>query len=1051
MAKPPVSIGRYEVVRPIGHGGMGSLYLVWDPKLERQIAIKLLKEDDDDLRERFAREARSAARLRHPHIVTIYDVGDHDGQPFIAMEFVQGETLSEIISSRRPLTLTRKVELVEAICDGLGFAHKAGIVHRDIKPANIMVDNEGALKILDFGIARAMESAGMTQAGMLIGTLNYMSPEQVGGSNVDHRSDIFAVGAVFYELVSYRQAFPGSVLGGVLNKILHEQPEPLTELVRGVHPEVVRVITRAVEKKPEDRYQDLAAMRKELLVLRLHLEQNESMTEIIESPAAGRAEPRHTPKPTPTPGRRGVEREELARRRAGQIQSHLERARQAIASGDFEASVAACEQALLLDPDNAESVDLLDQARTGLEQRQAKAWLSSAQEDLARGALTSARGLVERAAALDPSAAVESGLESEVEKAFDERHRAREREAAVATALEQAQARFDAGAFDEALTVVLQALELDAEHVDAAALRGRIERAQARAERITTGIERARDEARREEFTAALSRLRGVRQADGPAPEIDAVIREIDGQREDAERVRREREEARRREDAERIRREREEAKRREDAERARREREEARRREDSERARREREDARRREADAAREAAATVLRPREVAGPAAPSPDSPTMLSPRAVPAPTVAVPRDTPAQSAARAPAVSPAPADVTVGLDRDLQWTPPPAARPAERATPAAIAAPATTPPRALYLGAAAAAAVIALGAIGYFAFGSGDDTEPPPAATQTQTQGPAPEQPSTPAAVPPPAPPPVAPVATAQTPARPPAPGPAAPARGDDLAVIRRLAKDQFDRGDHAAALVTAMDGWRQNSNDNGLKMLFRDMTDAARTAARTARASADAVGTQATSSPRYGDARTEVDRAEAGIGSGVPPDGPIKRLRNAADLFSRAAEDGRKAAATPAPAPTPPPVAPPVSTNPPPASTTTNPVVPPPPPPPGPPTPEQEKDAVRLVVREYARWFQAKNADQVARIYRTDLAALRKNYDNVNTQALHLPSSFDVVLDGAKATAQVNARLEVDVKVGGRQSLSVSRLDLQKLDGRWIIVNIGIGR
>ena len=124
---------------------MGSLYLVWDPKLERQIAIKLLKEDDDDLRERFAREARSAARLRHPHIVTIYDVGDHDGQPFIAMEFVQGETLSEIISSRRPLTLTRKVELVEAICDGLGFAHKAGIVHRDIKPANIMVDNEGAL------------------------------------------------------------------------------------------------------------------------------------------------------------------------------------------------------------------------------------------------------------------------------------------------------------------------------------------------------------------------------------------------------------------------------------------------------------------------------------------------------------------------------------------------------------------------------------------------------------------------------------------------------------------------------------------------------------------------------------------------------------------------------------------------------------------------------------------------------------------------------------------------------------------------------------------
>jgi serine/threonine protein kinase len=137
----------------------------------------------------------------------IYDVGDHEGQPFIAMEFIQGQTLSEVIRQRMTLPTIRKLELMSELCDGLGFAHKAGVIHRDIKPANVMVDHEGLLKILDFGIARVAESTGMTQAGMLIASLNYMSPEQVTGQPVDSRSDIFAVGAV-YELLAYRQAFP---------------------------------------------------------------------------------------------------------------------------------------------------------------------------------------------------------------------------------------------------------------------------------------------------------------------------------------------------------------------------------------------------------------------------------------------------------------------------------------------------------------------------------------------------------------------------------------------------------------------------------------------------------------------------------------------------------------------------------------------------------------------------------------------------------------------------------------------------------------------------
>jgi tetratricopeptide (TPR) repeat protein/predicted Ser/Thr protein kinase len=478
MANPPVSIGRYQVVRPIGQGGMGSLYLVWDPKLERQIAIKLLKDDDDELRERFSREARAAARLRHPHIVTIFDVGDHDGQPFIAMEFVQGETLGDVIRQRQPLPVSRKLELIEELCDGLGFAHKAGIVHRDIKPANIMVDLEGSLKILDFGIARAAESVGMTQAGMLIGTLNYMSPEQVSGLTVDQRSDIFAVGSVCYELLAYRQAFPGSLLGGILNKILNEPPDPLSELVRGINPEIVRIVERAIAKDPKDRYQDLASMRKDLQMLRFRMQTGDLPTQVHETPLAGAAHavsqtPAATPaKPTPTP-RRTADREELARRKAGQIQASLDEANAAMAAEEFDAAIAACEQILMLDSDNARALELLDRARAAQDDRQIREWLATAQHELDRGALTSARGFVSRAEAINPSAPGVRALHERLEQALVRRVQAQERADTIARLVAQGQASFEAGAFEEAERNAEEALALDPDDAEARGLKSR--------------------------------------------------------------------------------------------------------------------------------------------------------------------------------------------------------------------------------------------------------------------------------------------------------------------------------------------------------------------------------------------------------------------------------------------------------------------------------------------------------------------------------------------------------------------------------------------------
>jgi len=243
---------------------MGTLYLGWDPKLERLIAIKTLTHDDHEFRERFSREARAAARLRHAHIITIYDVGEWDGHPYIAMEYCQGKNLEAVLRNPSALSIERKIALLEQLCDGLAFAHRAGIVHRDIKPANLMVNSEGQLKILDFGIARFTQSDGLTQAGAVIGTLNYMSPEQIQGQPVDHRSDIFSVGLVAYELLSGRQAFPGQLATGLVHRLLHEEPPSLARSLPSPLGDLAEIVARAMAKDPRDRYQALDDMRREL-------------------------------------------------------------------------------------------------------------------------------------------------------------------------------------------------------------------------------------------------------------------------------------------------------------------------------------------------------------------------------------------------------------------------------------------------------------------------------------------------------------------------------------------------------------------------------------------------------------------------------------------------------------------------------------------------------------------------------------------------------------------------------------------------------------------
>ncbi len=259
-------ISHYQIVEKIGAGGMGEVYLAEDTKLNRKVALKFLPANmaqDSDLRSRFTREAQATAKLNHPNIVTIYDVSEHLGRPFFAMELVEGQSLSEL-SKSSDLGVDRIIELAIQICDGLNAAHEKDIVHRDIKPSNIVIDAYGRPKILDFGLAAIQGGEQITKTGSTLGTIRYMSPEQVQGKEVDHRSDLFSLGVVLYELISGRTPFEKDNEGATLQSITQDNPEPLARYKSDIPDELQRTVSKLFEKDPSLRYQSAAGVISDL-------------------------------------------------------------------------------------------------------------------------------------------------------------------------------------------------------------------------------------------------------------------------------------------------------------------------------------------------------------------------------------------------------------------------------------------------------------------------------------------------------------------------------------------------------------------------------------------------------------------------------------------------------------------------------------------------------------------------------------------------------------------------------------------------------------------
>jgi serine/threonine-protein kinase len=261
------TVGRYEIVDELGRGAMGVVYRAKDPTIGRTVALKTLRLDvhgldAGEMVRRFQNEARAAGLLNHPNIVTIYDAGEQDGIFYIAMELIEGTTLHELLHGKRILAADEVVHLAYEICKGLDYAHSHGIVHRDVKPANIMITPRGAVKIMDFGIAKAGGS--MTSTGQVLGTPNYMSPEQVKGRPLDGRSDIFSLGVILYEALTGEKPFSGQNVTTIIYKIVNESPIPPRELDVTIHPGLSNAVTKALAKSPDERYQSAAELGQDL-------------------------------------------------------------------------------------------------------------------------------------------------------------------------------------------------------------------------------------------------------------------------------------------------------------------------------------------------------------------------------------------------------------------------------------------------------------------------------------------------------------------------------------------------------------------------------------------------------------------------------------------------------------------------------------------------------------------------------------------------------------------------------------------------------------------
>ena len=470
-------IGKYEVIDVIGTGGMGIVFRAHDPAIGRTVAIKMLRQTDPaagaGLSDRFfSREMKSTGNLHHKNIVTVYDSGEQDGNPYLVMEYLEGDAVSKVIAERRPIPIVEKLDVVVQICDGLQYAHDRNIIHRDIKPANVILLADGTAKIVDFGVARvAGGESTIVQAGQLVGSLYYLSPEQINSLPIDGRSDIFSTGILLYEFLTGQLPFKGADAASTFVKILTDEPQPLTQFVQDIPQAMQAVIHRALAKNVNDRYQTAEEFGFEILAVQKQL------TSGIIADCMKRAEAamqRHDlerarvhflevirlDRQHDRANRllRDVRKAIQQEQRSSQIVQMRSQAQVALAGGQYEEALACADQALKLDPSDKDSVRLSDEIRAAITRARAvREALNRAESALFAGDFDEAKDAVEESLRLDPSDSEARALASVVNKELAERTR-RQR---VQDYVDQARRGIAKRDFGDAVDALHQAGELD--------------------------------------------------------------------------------------------------------------------------------------------------------------------------------------------------------------------------------------------------------------------------------------------------------------------------------------------------------------------------------------------------------------------------------------------------------------------------------------------------------------------------------------------------------------------------------------------------------------
>jgi serine/threonine protein kinase len=424
------TIGKYEITAEIGRGAMGEVYKARDPSIGRMVALKVITSGltgKPELLERFYQEARSAGALQHPNIVTVYELGKEGDLPFIAMEFLGGDSLEKLIARQAPLPLVQKVGYVIQICRALEYAHKHGVVHRDIKPGNIMTTSEGAIKVVDFGIARLVD-ASKTQTGTLIGTLGYMSPQQLRGEHADERSDIWAVGVLFYELLIYKRPFQGDNPAALMMTIISQEPPPLADSGAEYTSEVEAIVFRMLQKEALNRYQtmeevlfDLDPVFKRLQQARVGelVEQSQRLIEAEDLKTAQQllrealhADSSHAEAKTLL---ERVSRELRRQQVLPRVKDQVAKAQGMLASGQLQQAKAEVQAALQLDSTFQPARDLLGEVQKAVERaRELDQKLQITKQRLAEGSLTEADSQLDDVLSLDPQNAQAQELRRQI-------------------------------------------------------------------------------------------------------------------------------------------------------------------------------------------------------------------------------------------------------------------------------------------------------------------------------------------------------------------------------------------------------------------------------------------------------------------------------------------------------------------------------------------------------------------------------------------------------------------------------------------------------------